>query len=157
MVSSQQQNHPGDVWSNEERFGMNSEQWALYAVFVMLPQCVLIAVLFFLGFLVLMTPWGWKNVFTRFMGRPLLHGLPPIEGIGLMETLRGSGQPRLMSRFLSQDELESVYKLPLAPTRGLDLTDEDRKILNNASRVRCTRAGREDTFDYSGYLRMKDF
>ncbi|VDM25272.1 unnamed protein product [Toxocara canis] len=146
-----------EVAISETVFGINPERWELYSVLLLLPACVLISSILFFGFMLFFTPWGWKNFCRRFVGRPLIHGLPPIEGIGLLETLRGSGQPRLMSRFLTQDELEEVYKRPVAPSRGLDLTAEERKILNNASRVRCTRAGREDTFDYSGYLGMKAF
>uniref|UniRef100_A0A915CCP5 Uncharacterized protein n=1 Tax=Parascaris univalens TaxID=6257 RepID=A0A915CCP5_PARUN len=139
----------------ETLFGINVERWGIYSVLILLPACVLIASMLLFGFIIFFTPWGWKNFYTRFAGRPFLHGFPPIEGIGLMETLKGSGQPRLMSRFFTQAELEAVYSRPVPPSRGLKLTAEERKILNNASRVRCTRAGREDRFDYSGYLGIK--
>ncbi|EJW87552.1 hypothetical protein WUBG_01535 [Wuchereria bancrofti] len=63
----------------------------------------------------------------------------PILKYGIEKPARDShssgGRPRLMSRFLTQAELQEVFMLSEYTTRSLDLTLKEREFLNKASKV----------------------
>uniref|UniRef100_A0A0R3RQ97 ANK_REP_REGION domain-containing protein n=1 Tax=Elaeophora elaphi TaxID=1147741 RepID=A0A0R3RQ97_9BILA len=62
------------------------------------------------------------------------------------------GRPRLMSRFLTENELQKVFALPEYTPRDLDLTLKDREFLNKANKIHCVQADQMVTEDYMNFI-----
>ncbi|KAL3998175.1 Ankyrin repeats (3 copies) family protein [Acanthocheilonema viteae] len=72
---------------------------------------------------------------------------------------RNDGKPRLMSRFLTEKELQKVFALPEYTPRDLDLTQKEREFLNKANKLQslrrshvCSHEGQRTFIGISTYI-----
>ncbi|VDK68522.1 unnamed protein product [Litomosoides sigmodontis] len=124
------------------------DYWIWYVVLVFMPISILLVALSIAAYIYFFTSCTlvdfYSEPFNIFQTQDLLGS-------------HNDGRPRLMSRFLTENELQKVFTLPEYTARGLDLTLRERQFLNKASKVHCVRSDEKVAEDYLNFIDATKF
>ncbi|KAM3720278.1 E3 ubiquitin-protein ligase [Dirofilaria immitis] len=119
--------------------------WIWYVILVFLPISILLMAIFIAAYIYFFTSSIPIDSYNK------LSDFPETQDI--LDS-HNNDRPRLMSRFLTQAELQKVFMLPEYMPRNLNLTSKDREFLNKASKVQCLRSDQKVTTE--DYLNVVD-
>ncbi|OZC12476.1 hypothetical protein X798_00107 [Onchocerca flexuosa] len=133
------------------KYGIEKPARIWYVILVFLPISILLTAVSIAVYIYFFTSCSLIDFYSKPFDSQKAHDL------SMKEDSHNDDRLRLMSRFLTQAELQEVFKLPEYVPRSLDLTPKERKFLNKASKVQCSKSDQKLTEDYLNFIDTAKF